>query len=117
MWANVCAACRWPLRFVETRLKNHHVSWDTARRLLTDERCPICRADLVTPAVRRNRGRAVPLLVVDHDHACCPGDHSCGKCVKGLICFDCNTALGLLRDDAAAADRLAGYVRALSDAR
>ncbi len=38
-------------------------------------------------------------LAVDHDHACCPGNKSCGKCVRGLLCSSCNTALGLFKDD------------------
>lgn len=39
------------------------------------------------------------LLAVDHDHACCPGDKACGGCVRGLLCSNCNMAIGLLRDD------------------
>ena len=35
---------------------------------------------------------------VDHDHACCPGRKSCGKCIRGLLCARHNTALGLLDD-------------------
>lgn len=37
-------------------------------------------------------------LVVDHDRKCCPGDTSCGRCVRGLICRNCNIMLGMARD-------------------
>ena len=40
-------------------------------------------------------------LAVDHGHACCPGDKSCGKCVRGLLCRRCNPLLGLAKDSTA----------------
>jgi Recombination endonuclease VII len=49
---------------------------------------------------------------IDHDHACCGAGRSCGKCVRGLLCSRCNTALGLLEDDAA---RVAAALAYLND--
>ena len=35
-------------------------------------------------------------LAVDHDHKCCSGRKSCGKCLRGLLCQKCNAILGHL---------------------
>lgn len=36
----------------------------------------------------------VQRLSVDHDHACCPTNSSCGKCIRGVLCIGCNFLLG-----------------------
>ena len=37
-------------------------------------------------------------LGLDHDHNCCPGNYSCGSCVRGLLCKHCNYGIGHFRD-------------------
>ena len=59
--------------------------------------CPICLKELEAP-------------YVDHDHSCCPGRKSCGKCVRGLLCSTCNTGLGLLGDSRENLARAADYL-------
>ena len=72
----------------------YRLSLETYDAMLTAQggKCAICGAD--SPGdVRIGR------FHVDHDHACCPGDKTCGKCVRGLLCRACNTALGNFGDD------------------
>lgn len=58
----------------------------------------------------RTQSSKLGALHIDHDHACCPGTYSCGKCVRGLLCDWCNTALGKLGDDPALLRLLYGYL-------
>jgi len=77
---------------------------DFERRLAEQEGCCyLCREPLDT---EKKRG-----IHVDHDHSCCRGNRSCGKCIRGLACHACNTGIGAFGDDPArmilVAERLA----------
>ena len=50
-------------------------------------------------------------FAVDHDHACCAGDTSCGKCIRGLLCGKCNKGIGLLGDNLEGVLAAAEYLR------
>ena len=63
--------------------------------------CAICQR--ATGAKRK--------LAVDHDHACCRGRTSCGRCVRGLLCTNCNKLLAHLRDDELAVTRALHYLQ------
>jgi hypothetical protein len=51
-----------------------------------------------------------PATHIDHDHNCCNTRFSCGKCVRGVLCLQCNTALGLLSDNIDKIKNLLDYI-------
>ncbi|WP_353963417.1 endonuclease domain-containing protein [Streptomyces sp. NBC_00140] len=52
------------------------------------------------------------MLAVDHDHTCCPSKKTCGECIRGLLCSECNLQLGRVADDIDRLEALIGYLRA-----
>ena len=55
----------------------------------------------------RNNGK----MVVDHDHDCCPQSKTCGKCIRGIICDQCNRAIGLIKDNPSTALSMYKYLK------
>ena len=55
-------------------------------------------------------------MAVDHDHSCCSGQKSCGKCVRKLLCNFCNRALGLFCDDISIVEKALIYLKEHKDA-
>ncbi len=47
---------------------------------------------------------------IDHDRSCCSGKKSCGNCVRGLLCWRCNTVLGKMLDSPALLRKAADYI-------
>lgn len=82
---------------------SHRYGIDRNRYLIlwTEQKgeCAVCTSSLTEP-------------YIDHDHACCPQKRNCcGECVRGLLCQNCNTAAGLLRDNPQTAESMAVYLR------
>lgn len=53
-------------------------------------------------------------LHIDHDHRCCKGHgESCGECIRGGLCPNCNVGLGMFGDSAERLERAAQYIRGM----
>lgn len=115
-----------PVSFPGPRCYTHHVAEQKAQRLKSRLRrvaktynlSPQMYQLLVDACPKNKKGEALcpictkyRIRAVDHDHSCCPGKTSCGKCVRGLLCGNCNTILGRMRDDASALLRAAKYLQ------
>jgi len=51
-------------------------------------------------------------MQVDHDHECCPGQNSCGSCIRSLLHPLCNGGLGYFKDDVSKLSLAIQYVEA-----
>ena len=65
----------------------------------------VCRICQTKPSNRRG-------WHFDHDHSCCPGDRSCGKCFRGMLCGNCNVGLGHFNDKPELLRAAASYLEA-----
>lgn len=76
--------------YAKLSAKKHGLTLEQRDALLLKQGggCAICKEPLAESAIR-----------IDHDHTCCPGFRSCGKCVRGILCNGCNIGIGHLRED------------------
>lgn len=49
---------------------------------------------------------------LDHDHSCCPGQKSCGQCVRGFLCSYCNKGLGFFKESPSSLSSAIRYLEA-----
>lgn len=83
----LCRDCHTRYRSFVRRAREHHVSPETMTNWLRKRTCGLCQRPL-------HIGHGSMGAHIDHDHTCCPGSKSCGRCVRGLLCVQCNTNLG-----------------------
>lgn len=100
--ATMCRKCKAEIESWAKRQKKYGLSKEQLISCLDtqDWACPICHDDL-----RVNR------FSVDHDHSCCSGPQSCGKCIRGIICQRCNAGLGMFRDSLSNVLAAAAYLK------
>jgi len=94
----VCTACQ---SNVQRKLKYGMDASQYARLLeKQNHACAICEEPFGTSRPH-----------VDHDHSCCPNRaKSCGACVRGLLCTNCNNGLGRFKDNADTLRKAAYYL-------
>lgn len=114
--SNTCKEC-WNAAHRQWRKDNPEAQQRRARRdtlrlhgMTEDSYALLLESQGGTCAICRTSDPGSGSFRVDHDHACCPGDRSCGQCVRGLLCHNCNVALGLLADDPSRLLAAADYV-------
>ena len=61
---------------------------DKFLELMSKDKCDICSREIDAFTSH-----------IDHDHTCCESTRkSCGNCIRGVLCSQCNMALGLFKD-------------------
>jgi hypothetical protein len=93
---NYCSSCKKDYdRKIKTS-RRWNISIDTINDMYSHG-CAVC-------------GKTEGRMCIDHDHACCPGQGSCGKCVRGVLCTKCNAALGMVDDSIERLQALIAYL-------
>jgi len=89
----VCSNCK-------GKIRKYHLNPTKLKEYLDVKTCPLC--DVVL-----KDGRGPNARVIDHDHKCCPRiqahkgfQQTCGNCLRGVICSNCNLAEGLVPEEA-----------------
>ncbi len=76
---------------IKQKLKRKGLNPESYEALIIKQNgcCALCKK----PFTKENK------TCIDHDHACCPGKTSCGKCIRSLLHMKCNFLIGHADED------------------
>jgi hypothetical protein len=117
--ASICKACHvgltqnWrrnnPNKVRNSRLKHKFSLTSAAYDAMLSTQNGVC-AICGQPETMMRRGQVVALSV-DHDRTCCPTERSCGSCIRGLLCYSCNTGIARFNDNPAILQKAIQYIQ------
>lgn len=97
-----CRSCAQVNSWVQ-RLKKYSITVKQYVDMLAgqNDACSICHRKFLTDVKEH----------IDHDHDCCKGSTSCGKCVRGILCPRCNYLLGFVKDSSEILESAVNYLQ------
>jgi len=90
-YREICTPCRQQNRKLIQNASSHKVPLVKVVSWIKQPNCDLCSRRFYLGA-----GGSSHTFVIDHNHSCCRGNYSCGDCVRGLLCSQCNLSLGHL---------------------
>lgn len=93
--SSTCDDCARAKVKTKSRAEHHGITEEQYKAMVAnqDNKCKTCGTEFTNEPRKRNSKS------IDHDHQCCPGPTSCGKCVRAILCTNCNTGLGMMGDN------------------
>jgi hypothetical protein len=85
----MCSPCQSASTRLIQQARKHKASQAHIEEWISNPTCNLCSKRFYL-----GRGSGATGFVIDHDHNCCHGGASCGKCIRGILCSACNLSLG-----------------------
>lgn len=95
-YAHKCSRCE---NIAVAKLK---YNIDNIYEYVSGKSCEICKRP-----ISEGSGK----FAIDHDHSCCAGPKTCGNCIRGILCGDCNKGIGYFGDSIAILENALAYLR------
>jgi hypothetical protein len=86
----------------------HKITPEYYKELLEKQkyRCAICKCPLKFNSSSLRRKPAL-----DHNHECCGGPKGCEKCIRGILCFDCNNLIAFALESISTLENAITYLK------